>query len=230
MPTVTTLSTAIGAAMLAVGCAVSPVGPKDRDDGPIARCSGPACSKVATSVAWPDVRLADGTTPFNVRGAYTIQLPEAPLEFILNGDNGFIARYADRRWIGVQVLQAASIGVPRRDGAADTRPGALALADMPRILYTKTPADTEPTHAEDRDLWRLALAFKNGTFENATQLNVAERGPLVAYFADSGVGDTTGEIEVVHRRTRDAYLFVQLKGFSFDDVRRIVGSIEARKP
>jgi hypothetical protein len=230
MHTVATFCTAISAAVLAVGCATPPASPNERDDSPIARCTGSACSKVATPVAWPDVRLKDGTTPFNVQGAYTIQLPGAPLEFILNGDNGFIARYTDRRWIGVQVVQAPGIGVPRRDGAADTRPGALALADMPRILYTNTPADGEPTHAEDRDIWRLALAFKNGTFRNATQLNVAERGPLVAYFADGGVGDTTGEIQVVHRRTRDAYLFVQLQGFSFDDVRRIVGSVEAKKP
>jgi hypothetical protein len=230
MHTFTTFCATIAAAALAAGCAVSPAAPDERDDSPIARCSGPACTKVATPVAWPDVRLADGTTPFTVQGAYTIRLPGSPLEFILNGDNGFIARYADRRWIGVQVLQAAIIGVPRRDGAADTRPGALGHADMPRILYTKTPADTEPTHPEDRDIWRLALAFKNSTFEKATQLNVAERGPLTVYFADSGVGDTTGEIQVVHRRTRDAHLFVQLKGFSFDDVRRIVGSIEVRKP
>lgn len=230
MHTVATLGAVIVAAVLAVGCAAPSAGPGERDDSPIARCSGPACTKVATPVAWPDVRLTQGTTPFTVQGAYTIQLPGSPLEFILNSDNGFIARYADRRWIGVQVLQAAIIGVPRRDGAADTRPGALGHADMPRILYTKTPADTEPTHPEDRDIWRLALAFKNSTFENATQLNVAERGPLTVYFADSGVGTTTGEIQVVHRRTRDAYLFVQLKGFSFDDVRRIVGSIEVRKP
>ena len=228
MPVRSTAKIAIGTALLALACAASAGAAQPPDDELPARCEGPACTKVATPVPWPDARLEDGTTPFTVHGSFTFQLPKGPLEFLLQ-DNGFTARYSDRRWIGVQVLTAAAMGLPRRDGGEGGRPGALSLADMPRILFTKTPADPEPSDSEDLQLWRLALVFKNSTFEKAKQLQVTERGPLTAYFADSGVGSTTGDLEIVHAGIKDSYLFVQFKGFSFDDVRHVVGSIELRR-
>ena len=223
-----TARSAIGAALLALACAAAAAAPEPADDNLPLPCEGAACAKVATPVPWPELRLEDPTTPFTVHGTFTFQLPKGPLEFLLQ-DNGFIARYADRRWIGVQVLTAAALGLPRRDGVEGGRSGALGLADMPRIAFTKAPADPEPSHAEDLQLWRIALVFKNSTFEKATQLQVAQRGPLTAYFADSGVGSTTGTLEVVHAAIKDSYLFVQFKGFSFDDVRRVVSSIDVRR-
>ena len=227
MPALSFLKCVLSAAMFSLGGAAFAPAAQPADDQLPARCEGAGCAKVATPVSWPDVRLEDPTTPFTVHGTFTFQLPKGPLEFLLQ-DNGFIAPYADRRWIGVQVLTAAALGLPRRDGVEGGRSGALGLADMPRIAFTKTPADPEPRHAEDLQLWRIALVFKNGTFEKATQLQVAQRGPLTAYFADSGVGSTTGTLEVVHAGIKDWYLFVQFKGFSFDDVRRVVASIDVR--
>lgn len=228
MPSPSPLTGAISAALLVLACAAPAMAAPAAEDQLPPRCEGAACARVATPVPWPDRRLEDGTTPFNVQGAFTFQLPRGPLEFLMH-DNGFTARYADRRWIGVQVLTAATAGLPPRQRDGGGRPGALSLADMPRILYTKTPADPEPSHADDLLIWRIALVFKSSTFDKATQLQVAERGPLTAYFADSGVGSTTGELQVVHRDFQDSHLFVQFKGFAFDDVRRVVGSIELRR-
>lgn len=222
-----TLSATVLALLLALAGTASAAAAPDVEDELPRRCEGAACARVATPVPWPDVRLEDGTVPFTVHGAFTLRLPKGALQFLLH-DNGMTAVYPDRRWIGVQILTAKAIGLPGA-GDGNTRPGALHLADMPRILYTRTPADPEPGHAEDRHLWRLALVFKNSHFENATQLQVAERGPLTAYFADWGAGSATGDIQVVHSAIQDAYLFVQLKGFSFEDVRRVVGSIETRR-
>lgn len=219
---------AIGAALLALACAASASAAEPSDDDLPLRCEGAACAKVATPVSWPDLALEDGTAPFTVHGAFTFRLPAGARQYLLH-DNGITAVYADRRWIGVQVLTATALGLPSRDGDGGMRAGALSVADMPRILYTKTPADPEPSHAEDLNLWRLALVFKNSHFQNATQLQVAQRGPLTAYFADWGAGGATADIQVVHGAVKDAHLFVQLKGFAFDDVRRVVGSIETRR-
>jgi hypothetical protein len=218
----------VSAALLVLGCAASAAAKQPIDNLPL-RCAGPACTKVATAVAWPDARLEEGTTPFSVQGAFNVRLPKDPTEYILQGENGITARYTDGRWIGIQVMNAASAQAPQRGDTRNAKPDALSYSDLPRILYTKTPADPEPTRAEDRQIWRLALAFKNSTFENATQVHVTERGPLVVYFADAGSAGTTGDIQVVHRRIKDSYVFVQVKGFSFDDVRRVIGSIEAKR-
>jgi hypothetical protein len=228
VPSHSSVRSAIGAALLALACAASAgTAPPSDDDLPL-RCEGAACAKVATPVPWPDLGLEDGTAPFNLRGAFSFRLPAGARQYLLL-DNGIMAVYPERRWISVQVLTATAMGLPSRDGEGSSRAGALSLSDMPRILYTKTPADPEPSDAEDLNLWRLALVFKNSHFRNATQVQVAQRGPLTAYFADWGAADSTGDIQVVHSAVKDAHLFVQFKGFAFDDVRRMVGSIETRR-
>ena len=58
-------------------------------------------------------------------------------------------------------------------------------------------------------------------------MTVAERGALTAYMSDARVADNTTVAYVTHKRIKDSYLQVQAKGFSLDDVRRVVGSIEA---
>jgi hypothetical protein len=45
--------------------------------------------------------------------------------------------------------------------------------------------------------------------------------------SDARVAGDTTVAYVTHKRIKDSYLQVQAKGFSFDDVRRVVGSIEA---
>jgi hypothetical protein len=45
--------------------------------------------------------------------------------------------------------------------------------------------------------------------------------------SDARVAGDTTVVYVTHKRLKDSYLHVQAKGFSFDDVRRVVGSIEA---
>jgi hypothetical protein len=189
------------------------------------RCDGPSCMKVATSVAWPDTRLEDGTFPFYVASAFKVRFPKGPSEVVaMGGEGDLTARYGPGRFISVQVLTGAGAGLKEH---SDTRAAALSYADVPRILYTKTPVDPEPAVVNDRRIWRIALASKNHLFENTTELNVAERGPLTVYFSDAGVGGSTGTAYVVHRKVKDSVLLVQAKGFSFDDVRRVVGSIEA---
>ena len=111
MRTRTILHGAISAALIALGCAASAATKPPSDDGLPGRCEGPACTRVATPVDWPDVRVEEDSV----------------------------------------------------------------------------------------------------------------------YFADAGMADTSGDIEIVHRRIKDAYVFVQFKGFSFDDVRRVVGSLESTR-
>lgn len=229
MRTPTTLQGVISAALLALGCAASAATNSPSDDELPRRCEGPACTRVAMPVAWPDVRVEEDSVPFNVHGAFRIRLPKGAIEIMLLGDNGLTVRYPNRRWIGVQRMDEKSTGLQHQGSGGEARPDALRFSDIPRILYTKTPADPEPTRLGDLEIWRLALVFKNSHFENATQVQVAERGPLTVYFADAGMASTSGDIEIVHRRIKDAYVFVQFKGFSFDDVRRVVGSLEATR-
>lgn len=112
MPALSFLKCVLSAAMLAFGGAAFATAAQPAGDNLPLRCEGAACAKVATAVSWPDVRLEDPTTPFAVHGTFTFQLPKGPLEFLLQ-DNGFIARYADRRWI-VSGPQPASLPIAQR--------------------------------------------------------------------------------------------------------------------
>lgn len=165
--------------------------------------------------------------PFVVGTLFRVTVPSGAIKYTVLADGDVTVDYGSGRWLGLQVITAEESHVPRRDGQKSVRPGALANADIPRILYSKTLSDAEPTHIEDRRIWRSALMYKGSAFNLATQVTVAERGNLTAYLTDAPVADSTTVGYVTHRRLKDSYLHVQTKGFSFDEFRRVVGSIEA---
>jgi hypothetical protein len=62
----TTLHGVIGAALLVAGCVAFAATPPI-DDGLPGPCEGPACTRVATPVRWPDVRQFKGFSFDDVR-------------------------------------------------------------------------------------------------------------------------------------------------------------------
>lgn len=190
-------------------------------------CNGAACMKVASPAAWPEERVEDGTAPVIVGAVFKVSLPPGASFFIVASDGAILAKYGPDRWFSLQVPTAARSQRPQWDGRHSGRPGALTFADIPRIQHWHTPEDTEPTHLEDRRVWRYALVGKGIAFKDATQLKVAENGALTAYLSDARVAGNTTVAYVTHQRLKDSYLHVQAQGFSMDDVRRVVGSIQA---
>ena len=227
----------INAGLLALTCAVAPVSAQESRSYPSDKlckseqlcrgCNGPACMKVASTAAWPEERVEDGTGPFIVGSVFKVLLPKGANFFLVASDGAILAKYGPDRWIGLQVPTAAQAQRPKWNGRHGARPNALTFSDIPSIQHWKTPEDAEPADIEDRRLWRYALVSKSIAFKDATQLTVAERGSLTAYMSDARVADNTTVAYVTHKRIKDAYLQVQAKGFSADDVRRVVGSIEA---
>ena len=192
-------------------------------------CNEPACMKVATPAAWPEGRVEEGTGPFIMGVLFKVLFPKGASAFLVLADGDMLVKYGSDRWIGVQVLTAAEAHRPQWDGQKSIRPNALTFADIPRIEYTKTPEDAEPSNVEDRRVWRYALTNKGRSFKSATQMIVVERGSLTAYLSDANLVDDTVVAYITHRRLKGSYLQVQAKGFSFDDIRNVVGSIEAMR-
>ena len=227
----------INAGLLALSCAVAPVSAQESRSYPADKlckreqlcrgCNGPACMKVASTATWPEERVEEGVGPFIVGSLFKVSLPKGASFFLVASDGAILAKYGPDRWVSLQVPTAAQAQRPQWDGRKSTRPNALTFADIPYIQHWKTPEDTEPADIEDRRVWRYALVSKSIAFPEATQLSVAERGSLTAYMSDARVASGTTVAYVTHKRIRDSYLQVQAKGFSFDDVRRVVGSIEA---
>jgi hypothetical protein len=227
----------INAALIALSCAVAPVSAEESRSYPADKlckreqlcrgCNGPACMKVASTATWPEERVEEGAGPFIVGSLFKVLLPKGASFFLVASDGAILAKYGPDRWVSLQAPTAAQAQRPQWDGRKSTRPNVLTFADIPRIQHWKTPEDTEPTDIEDRRVWRYALVDKSIAFKDATQLTVAERGSLTAYMSDARVASGTTVAYVTHKRIRDSYLHVQAKGFSFHDVRRIVGSIEA---
>jgi hypothetical protein len=192
------------------------------------RCDGPSCMKVATPAPWPEVRLQESTVPFNIGSTFRVRFPKDPSEVVLvNGPGDATVRYGARRWISVQLLSAASAGLPQREGEHSSKSGELSYSDVPRILHMNTAEDAEPKNLNDRRIWRSALTSKNGLLANSTELIAAEKGPLTVYLSNGGVANTSASAWVVHRNLKDYVLLVQAKGFSFDDFRQVVASIDA---
>ena len=191
------------------------------------RCDGPSCMKVATSVPWPDTRLEEGTVPFHLGSAFKVRFPKGPSEVKVLGGGDLLVRYDAGRWISVQLLTAAKAGLPQREGDRAVKSGTLSYSDAPRILYMQTAEDVEPKDIQDRRIWRSALTSKNHLFANSTELMAAEKGPLTVYFSNGGVAETSGSAWLTHRNFKDSVLFVQANGFSFDDLKRVVASVDA---
>ena len=227
----------INAGLLALSCAVVPVSAQESRTYPSDKlckseqlcrgCNGPACMKVASAAAWPEERVEEGTGPFIVGALFKVLLPKGASFFLVAADGAILAKYGPDRWLSLQVPTAAQAQRPRWDGRNSTRSNALTFSDIPYIQHWKTPEDAEPKDIEDRRVWRYALVSKSIAFPGATHLTVAERGSLTAYMSDARVAGDTTVAYVTHKRIKDSYLQVQAKGFSFDDVRRVVGSIEA---
>jgi hypothetical protein len=190
-------------------------------------CNGPGCAKVATPAPWPEGRVEEGIGPFIMGALFKVTLPKGASQYIVLADGDITVDYGPDRWVGIQTVTAAETHFPLREGQKNTRPNALAHADIPRILYSKTLDDAEPAHIEDLRIWRSALMYKGSAFNEATQATVAERGSLTAYLSDARIANDTTVGYVTHKRLKDSYLLVQTKGFSFDDFRRVIGSIEA---
>ena len=227
----------INAGLLALSCAVVPASAQESRSYPSDKlcmseqlcrgCNGPACMKVASTAAWPEDRVEDGAGPFIVGSLFKVLLPKGANFFLVASDGAILAKYGPDRWIGLQVSTAAQAQRPKWDGRNSTRLNALTFSDIPSIQHWKTPEDPEPADMEDRRVWRYALVSKSIALKGATQLTVAERGSLTAYMSDAHVADNTTVAYVTHKRIKDSYLQVQAKGFSIDDVRRVVGSIES---
>lgn len=190
-------------------------------------CNGPGCAKVAAPAPWPEGRVEDGAGPFIMGTLFKVMFPKGANQYEVLADGDITADYGPDRWVFIQVITAAENAFPQREGKKNTRPGALAHADIPRILHLKTLDDAEPAHIEDRRVWRSAIMSKGIAFKEATQLTVAERGSLTAYLSDARVAGGTTVGYVTHKRLKDSYLLVQTKGFSPDEFHRIVGTIEA---
>lgn len=190
-------------------------------------CSGIGCTQVATLAPWPEMRVDDGVGPFVFGAMFKATFPKGATQYLVLADGDITVRYGPDRWVGIQVITAAKSHLPRLEDRKNSRPDALANADIPRILYTKTLQDAEPLHIEDRRIWRSALMYKGSAFRDATHVTVVERGSLTAYLTDARIAGDTTVAYVTHRRLRDSYLHVQTKGFSYDDHRRVIGSIEA---
>ena len=190
-------------------------------------CNGPGCAKVAIPAPWPEGRVDDGVGPFIIGALFQVTFPKGASKYIVLADGDIAAHYGPKRWVSVQVITAEETRVPQWESQKKARPNALANADIPLIMYSKTLDDAEPAHIEDRRIWRSALMFKGSAFNDATQVTVSQRGSLTAYLTDARVAGDTTVGYVTHKRLKDSYLHVQTEGFSFDEFRRIVGSIEA---
>lgn len=139
-------------------------------------CNGPACMQVAAPAAWPDSRLPDGTAPFVLGGHFKVSLPKGATAFVLLADGDLIARYAPDRWVSVQLLTAREANHPEWHGRQGQHSASLAYADVPRIQHTKTPRDTEPSHLDERRIWRFAMMDKGNALKGATTMTTFSRG------------------------------------------------------
>lgn len=220
----------LGSTVLMPACAQTRPYPSDdlcKREHRCRECSGDGCAKVAAPAPWPESRVEGGVGPFVMGTLFKVTVPGGAIKYTVLADGDVTVDYGSDRWLGLQVITAEESQVPRREGQESVRPGALVNADIPRILYSKTLNDAEPTHIEDRRIWRSALMYKGSAFNDSTQVTLAERGSLTAYLTDAMVAGNTTVGYVTHKRLRDSYLHVQTKGFTFDEFRRIVGSIEA---
>ena len=187
------------------------------------RCDGPSCMKVAPEAAWPADALTMG-------GAYSLDafqflLPESPERIAYPSGGGLFVRYPDKRAIAFEWIKAEQAPFLRKAGPA----GELVFSDIPRIQYTKTPADAEPQSLTDKRIWRFALLLKDSLFSKAQRQFHARRGPITMYVREGPDSENHAVAHLVHDQVKGAYLQVTGFGFEFDEVVKILATANVRE-
>ena len=110
-----TIKRVFNAGFLALSCAVVPVSAQDSRTYPSDKlckseqlcrgCNGPACMKVASTAAWPEERVEEGSGPFIVGSLFKVLLPKGASFFLVASDGAILAKYGSDRWMSLQVTQ-----------------------------------------------------------------------------------------------------------------------------
>lgn len=197
------------------------------------RCDGPACMKVAEEQPWPSERLDSGLS-FDISGIRLL-LPAAPEKISIASDGAVFVRYPGRKVLAIEQFKPAQFGLPAAPQGAPKAGGrqgggALTFADVPRILFTKTPADAEPPEVADRRIWRLALTGKHSAFALTERPFFFRRGP-VTVFVRGGVARAADPVAyLVEEPFTGKYVTISAFQFEHDDFMRMLGSIEIKEP
>lgn len=186
------------------------------------RCDGPSCTRVASEAQWPAEGLKAGVT-FSL-DAFRILLPESPERIAHPSGGGLFVRYAGTKTIAFEWMKAEQALFLKKNA-----PGGLTYSDIPRIQFTKTPADTEPEGVGDKRIWRYALTLKDSGFSKSRHLLYAKRGPVTLYVRDGAVAETDAVAHLVHDKVKGAYLQITALGFEFDELMQILATIDVRE-
>lgn len=187
------------------------------------RCDGPSCMKVAPEAPWPTDALSKGGA--YALDAFQILLPEAPERIAHPSGGGLFVRYPGKKAIAFEWMKVDQVAALKKLGPG----GTLTFADVPRIQYTKTPADAEPQGLADKRLWRFALMLKDAGFSNTQRQFHARRGPVTLYVREGANAENHAVAHLVHDKAKNAYLQVSGFGFEFDEFVRILATVTVRE-
>lgn len=187
------------------------------------RCDGPSCMKVAPEAEWPANALTTGG--IYSLDAFQILLPESPERIAHPSGGGLFVRYAGKKAIAFEWIKLDQAPFLKKGG----RGGELAFSDIPRIQYTKTPADAEPPVLADKRIWRFALLSKDSGFSKAQRQFHSRRGPLTLYVREGADSENHAVAHLVNEKVRNAYLQITGFGFEFDEFLRILATANVRE-
>lgn len=186
------------------------------------QCTGAACSATTPESPWPEPALAAGQAL--VLDGIRLLVPAAPERVGHPSGGGLFLRYDGTRMLAFEWIKPGQVPYLKPGPR-----GSLTLADVPRIDHTQTSQDPEPANLHDRRLWRYALALKDAAHATPGRHFRARRGLAAIYVREATAPERKVFAQVVHDRMAHTYLQLTAVGFDYDDVLRLLATIETRE-
>jgi hypothetical protein len=184
----------------------------------IPQCRGPGCEIVAVEHPWPEA-LQSGM-PFRL-GAYRMSIPPDPLEVQFQPALDLaVIRYKEGT-LAIALRRIDEIVATASTKGAE--PQSLTGADFPRLVFTITPNDPEPSTLVDKVIWRFAMDSKGAYFKYTEEAYAFVHGQVQAYAAPVKWG-RFDHLIFVAMEGREDFLEISTNGITWPVLQSIIGS------
>ncbi len=176
-------------------------------------CDTPACDMVAKMGDYIAHKLNHSIT-LNT-DEFSLKAPDEPLSKIISSEGEIILYYKD----GQRLLIAEDSG-PEVGDLKD-----VSVNQFPQIVFTKTTKDKEPESHSDRFFWKVALYQKPAFFNQASEVNYAERDGVSYFLSDSNELGFSGSAMVSANNVKDKFLRIRAMNMQYAKFQKIVASV-----
>lgn len=185
-------------------------------------CEGPGCLRTAEAANWP---APLGKAAYTVElERYIVSLPSLPKRTVLDRAGTLIVQCQDGSFLSFDLESTYALA----DDIEAPEKSNFTVSDSGTFVFTKTASDPPPTDPADLWVWKQAIFLKEQVFGPKNPVYQSTKGPLTVYYWPDFQIKEASLAHVFDTSRPDTYVRIFAKKMTFDDFKKIVGSIQIR--